>query len=74
MGLLFKMMMHHLLLGFNHLQEELMDAINYIEKLKYSATEVLQDKLVEEYKESYKSMYPGDAYVTSTTFKNEAKE
>lgn len=58
----------------NHLQEELMDAVNYIEKLKYSATEVLQDKLVEEYKDSYKSMYPGDVYVTSTTFKNETKE
>ena len=58
----------------NHLQEELMDAVNYIEKLKYSATEVLQDKLVEEYKESYKSMYPSDAYVTTTTFNNETKE
>lgn len=58
----------------NHLQEELMDAVNYIEKLKYSATEVLQDKLVEEYKESYRSMYPGDAYVTTTTFNNETEE
>jgi len=54
----------------NHLQEELMDAVNYIEKLKHSATEVLQDRLVEEYKESdYKStgtMYPGDIFVTYT--------
>ena len=28
-----------------HLQEELMDAVNYIEKLKRVTTEVLQDKL-----------------------------
>jgi len=57
----------------NHLQEELMDAVNYIEKLKHSATEVLQDKLVEEYKESnYTStstMYPGDIEVTYETQK-----
>ena len=50
----------------NHLQEELMDAVNYIEKLKHSATEVLQDKLVEEYKES--TMYPGSNYTTTTTY------
>lgn len=55
----------------NHLQEELMDAVNYIEKLKHSATEVLQDRLVEDYKESSRSMYPGDAYVTTRTFNNE---
>ena len=36
----------------NHLQEELMDAVNYIEKLKRDATDVLQDRLVEEYKNS----------------------
>ena len=33
-----------------HLQEELMDAVNYIEKLKRVTTEVLQDKLVEHFK------------------------
>ena len=57
----------------NHLQEELMDAVNYIEKLKHSATEVLQDKLVEEYKvsEPYRVMYPGDAFVTTTTYETE---
>lgn len=32
-----------------HLQEELMDAVNYIEKLKRVTTEVLQDKLVQKY-------------------------
>ena len=32
-----------------HLQEELMDAVNYIEKLKRVTTEVLQDKIMQEY-------------------------
>lgn len=32
-----------------HLQEELMDAVNYIEKLKRVTTEVLQDKIIKEY-------------------------
>jgi hypothetical protein len=32
-----------------HLQEELMDAVNYIEKLKRVTTEVLQDKIIQEY-------------------------
>lgn len=32
-----------------HLQEELMDAVNYIEKLKRVTTEVLQDALVKKY-------------------------
>ena len=36
-----------------HLQEELMDAVNYIEKLKRVTTEVLQDKLVEKYEASH---------------------
>ena len=36
-----------------HLQEELMDAVNYIEKLKRVTTEVLQDKLVEKYGASH---------------------
>jgi hypothetical protein len=34
----------------NHLQEELMDAVNYIEKLKHVTTEMLQDRMLEEYK------------------------
>ncbi|MEJ6793820.1 MAG: hypothetical protein QNK68_02250 [Flavobacteriales bacterium] len=32
-----------------HLQEELMDAVNYIEKLKQVTTEVLQDALVKKH-------------------------
>lgn len=32
-----------------HLQEELMDAVNYIEKLKRVTTEMLQDKIIQEY-------------------------
>ena len=34
-----------------HLQEELMDAVNYIEKLKASATEILEEKLLEKYED-----------------------
>lgn len=34
----------------NHLQEELMDAVNYIEKLKHVTTEMLQERMLEEYK------------------------
>ena len=34
----------------NHLQEELMDAVNYIEKLKHVTTELLQERILEEYK------------------------
>ena len=36
-----------------HLQEELMDAVNYIEKLKRVTTEVLQDKIVQKYEASH---------------------
>mgnify|MGYP000585938336 CR=1 FL=1 len=35
-----------------HLQEELMDAVNYIEKLKQVTTEVLQDALVKKYEDN----------------------
>jgi len=35
-----------------HLQEELMDAVNYIEKLKRVTTEVLQDALVKKYEDN----------------------
>lgn len=44
----------------NHLQEELMDAVNYIEKLKMTVTEELQDKILKDFEESSKTMYPGD--------------
>ena len=32
----------------NHLQEELMDAVLYLQKLKETSTDLLQDRLVEE--------------------------
>lgn len=35
-----------------HLQEELMDAVNYIEKLKRVTTEVLQDKILRDYEKN----------------------
>ena len=35
----------------NDVQEELMDAVNYLEKLKMSMTEELQDKIYQDYKE-----------------------
>jgi hypothetical protein len=52
-----------------HLQEELMDAVNYIEKLKMTLTEDLQEKLLQDFKEnenkvsSGRSVYPGDIYI-----------
>lgn len=35
-----------------HLQEELMDAVNYIEKLKRVTTEVMQEALLKKYEEN----------------------
>jgi|TARA_R110000851_G_scaffold259419_2_gene411924 DNA anti-recombination protein RmuC len=35
----------------NHIQEELMDAVNYIEKLKMETTDALHEKLLKDYKE-----------------------
>tara|TARA_R110002020_G_scaffold362912_1_gene575207 strand:+ start:1171 stop:1461 length:291 start_codon:yes stop_codon:yes gene_type:complete len=34
----------------NHIQEELMDAINYIEKLKMETTDALEEKILKDYK------------------------
>lgn len=48
----------------NHLQEELMDAVNYIEKLKMTVTEELQDKILKDFEESSRTMYPGDIIIT----------
>ena len=48
----------------NHLQEELMDAVNYIEKLKMTVTDELQDKILNDFKESSGTMYPGDIIIT----------
>ena len=36
----------------NHLQEELMDAVNYLEKLKMTMTEELTEKIYQDYKEA----------------------
>ena len=41
----------------NHLQEELMDAVNYIEKLKMTVTDELQDKILKDFEESSRTMY-----------------
>ncbi len=35
----------------NHLQEELMDAINYIQKLKMESTTVLEEKILKDFEE-----------------------
>mgnify|MGYP003110188976 CR=1 FL=1 len=35
----------------NHLQEELMDAINYIQKLKMETSDALEEKILKDYKE-----------------------
>lgn len=35
----------------NHLQEELMDAVNYIEKLKMETSNALEEKILKDYEE-----------------------
>lgn len=35
----------------NHLQEELMDAINYIQKLKMETSDALEEKILKDYEE-----------------------
>lgn len=40
-----------LIVWLNHLQEELMDAVNYIEKLKSTVTEDLQERIYREWKQ-----------------------
>ena len=35
----------------NHIQEELMDAINYIEKLKMETTDALEEKILKDYED-----------------------
>tara|TARA_R100001463_G_scaffold94468_1_gene148994 strand:+ start:224 stop:547 length:324 start_codon:yes stop_codon:yes gene_type:complete len=65
----------------NHIQEELMDAVNYIEKLKMETTDALQEKLLKDYNEDVNdievidpetlSAYPepdyGDRWTQTTT-------
>ena len=64
-----------------HIQEELMDAVNYIEKLKMETTDALQEKLLKDYNEDINdievidpetlSAYPepdyGDRWTQTTT-------
>ena len=45
----------------NHLQEELMDAVNYIQKLRMETTDVLEDKILNDYKEEYSLSKYADA-------------
>jgi len=35
----------------NHLQEELMDAVNYIQKLKMETSDALEEKIIKDYEE-----------------------
>ena len=54
----------------NHIQEELLDACNYIEKLKSETTDVLAEKIMRDYLEedSISSIPdPGDPPVFGTT-------
>ena len=51
---------------FNDVQEELMDAILYIQKVKEMTTEMLQEKLVDDYKEE-KSVMQDKRYTQTDT-------
>jgi hypothetical protein len=42
----------------NHLQEELMDAVNYLEKLKMTMTEELTEKIYQDFKEAEQEANP----------------
>ena len=56
----------------NHIQEELLDACNYIEKLKSETTDVLIDKIMKDYLEedspvsTYSDPGPPDSLGTQT--------
>jgi|TARA_R100001244_G_C5130274_1_gene125592 hypothetical protein len=54
----------HLHKWLNHIQEELMDAVNYIEKLKMETTDALQEKILKDHKEETEtiSAYPNPDY------------
>ena len=45
---------NHVDVWLTHLQEELMDAVNYIEKLKTCLTEDFQEQLLKQYNEKEK--------------------
>jgi hypothetical protein len=68
----------------NHLQEELMDAVNYLEKLKMTMTEELTEKIYQDYKEAEQEANPitsnpdpGDppslGFTTSTMYPGDIK-
>ena len=40
-----------------HLQEELMDAVNYIEKLKQASKEAFEDRVIAEAKQQYEDKW-----------------
>ena len=42
----------------NHIQEELMDAVNYLEKLKMTMTDELTEKIYQDYKEAEAEVNP----------------
>ena len=49
----------------NHIQEEMMDAINYIEKLKMETTDALQEKILKDYNEDVNDIDVVDAETLS---------
>lgn len=40
-----------------HLQEELMDAVNYIEKLKQASKEAFEERVIQEAKQQYEDQW-----------------
>lgn len=59
----------------NHLQEELLDAANYIQKLKSLTSEMMEDKMIKDFEvidPHHISAYPepdfGDMWTTNTTW------
>ena len=55
----------------NHLQEELMDAINYIEKLKMETSDALEEKILKDYEEDdnfSKHTNPGYQWTSNKTW------
>jgi len=54
----------------NHLQEELMDAVNYIQKLKMETSDALEEKILKDYEEEdsfSKHSDPGYQWTSTST-------
>jgi len=54
----------------NHLQEELMDAVNYIQKLKMETSDALEEKILKDYEEEdsfSKHSNPGYQWTSTRT-------